>query len=642
MGVLLNDVDEAEKSTPIYNPTALEELASEKIKKYFENSADYWRRKHTMQKRLWARYLNAKMRNKQGDFSNVQLGRTWYICDVIDAILNDSLLGQKPFGRIAGEGVEDFPGAQDMNQVNGWQQEQRYIKNAHRDSLLHSIVTGTGVKIPGWEYYIQTYFDKQEKTMTLQNPADPSNPIEIPTGESEIVKRKEVIDRLSCLRVDEWLTFPIAGGTSPTKDPYFMFLVKYNKKQLKELEATGFIKNVDFIEEGSYGIKKDDREIGDLRIDWTKREQEFSYLDTDSIWIIYYFGLFPYSEDGSVPPSGTPEEPVFIMKPKYDDTILKLDRSPYPAVPCVRDRYSGTDDEWYGRSFMEIVEKLLKLDEDMYGYVQDAAKRELFRRTFVVEGQDQSKLAVWKPDAIIVVPKTLFEKGTLPITEQPRPHMMPNMREQRAVTNQIIDEVSAVLDFVSGADVNEEEKATMTNLRSNFLNKRFKNRMVYYEDHGLHEWMEWQCILNHMFLDDSTVEAITGTPAWLNPFKMIQPIIPMRSFNFIFEGSTKAAENPVQAQILKGILDVSHGIEPGLDEEGNLVQVNRMAIFRQLMRKTSPDEDIDDFFMPAMELGMGMPGQGGSPGSLGAVTPGDLAGKTGVPGSKAGVRPETQ
>lgn len=629
--------DEDIKQPPHYQPTDLEKFASDKIKTFFDNSSSYWLTKHGMQKRLWARYLNTKLQSKDGNFSNVQIGRTWYICDIIESILNGALLEQKPFGKVTGQGIEDFPGGQDMNEVNAWQQQQRYIKNTHRDSLLHSVVTGTGVKIPGWEYYIQTYFDRQENTTKLINPADPSNPIEIPTGEGGVVQKQEIIDRLSCLRIDEWLTFPPPGGTSPVKDPYLMFLVKFNRKQLKELEETGFIKNVDFIEDGAYGAKKEDQDIGDLFIDTAKKEQNSTELDRESIWLIYYFGLFKYSDDGTIPADGA-EEPVFMIRPKYSEVMLKLDQNPYPAIPCVRDRYSGTDDEWYGRSFMEIVEKLLKLDEDMYGYVLDAAKRELFRRTFVPEGQDQSQLAEWKLDAIVEVPKTLFEKGTLPLTEQPRPQMMPNMQAQRQITSEIIDEISGVLDFVSGGDIEEQEKATMTNLRANFLNKRFKGRMSYYEDHGLHEWMEWQCVLNAMFLPDHVVEAITGTPAWLNPFKMIKPIMPMQSFDFVFEGSIKAAENPVQAQILRGLLDMSGSIEPGLDEEGNLVQINRMAIFRQLVRKTSPDEDLDQFFMPV--LGFGGGDTTGASGGIGAVTPGDLAGNFGVPGGNAGIRPE--
>ena len=637
MGTVVPTREEPQGHTPEYKPTALDKKAGEDVKKYFEDSSKYWRTRHDLQKRLMARYLNTKMQDKDTGFTNIQLGRSWYICDVVDSIIGESLYEEKPYGKIAGEGTEDFPGAQDINKVNAWQQEQRYVKAVIRDSRIHSIVTGTGVKIMGWEYYIQRYRDKIEKTMKLMNPLDPDNPVEIPTGEKEIVEQEVVVDRLSSIRVDEWLTFPPAGGVNPKVDPYFMFLIKYNRKQLKELEEVGYLKNVDYIEDSAFGIDKQDTDLQDYFIKKGERKEDSQNLDKDTCWVIYYYGLYRYSEDGEVPPEGVPDEPVVIIKAKYCDTILKFDKSPYPAIPVVRDRYCGEDDEWYGRSFMEVIEKLIKLDENMYGYVQDAAMRELFKRTFVPEGMTDASVARWSPDQIVKIPDGLWQAGKMPFTETPDPHFMNNMQEQRRITSEIIDEISGVLDFVRGGDIQEEEKATMTTARVNFLTKRFKNRMRYYEDNGLQEWMEWQCVLNKMFLDDKTVEAITGTEAWLNPFKLITPILPLRSFDFKFEGSEKAADNPVMAQIYRQMLEVAKGILPGLDENGNLVQPNLMTLYRQYIRKTAPDDDIDDYFMPAVGFGMGAPSGMGAGGGAGAVTPADL-----LPKSGAGIRRETR
>jgi hypothetical protein len=637
MGTVVPTNDEAQtQAMPEYKPTPLEKKASEDIKKYFEASSKYWRSRHDVQKRLWARYLNQKMQEKDSEFSNVQTGRLWYICDVVDSILSDSLLDRKPYGKIRAEDVENFPGSQDINQVNGWQQQQRNIKSPSRDSMLHSVVTGTGVKLVGWEYYIQEFRDVVDKTLKMVNPADPANVIEIPTGEKQETMRQTIVDRLSCIRVDEWLTFPPAGGVNPQVDPYCMFLVKYNRKQLRELEENGFIKNVDYIDEGSYGAKQNDEEIGDLYIDRGKKQEQHKNLDKDSLWTIWYVGLYRWSEDGEVPPKEEADQPVIIIKTKYDDTILKFDENPYPGVPVVRDRYSGTDDEWFGRSFTEIIEKLIKLDENMYGYVNDAALRELFRRTFVSDKMSTAQIAKWHPDQIVKVPDSMMQAGKAPYTENPNPHLMVNMQEQRRITTEILDEISGVLDFVRGGDVEEQEKATMTTARVNFLNKRFKNRIKFYEDNGMQEFMEWQCVLNHLYLKDDVVEQITETPAWLNPFKMIQPIMPLRVFQFEFEGSTRAADNPVLAQIYKQLLDVAKGLPPGIDENGNLVQANLMTLYRQLVRKTAPDDDIDDYFMPALGMGMGMPGQGGGD-QLGAVTPADL-----LPQANAGIRPETR
>lgn len=620
---------------PAYEPTPLEKKASEDLKKYYESSSDYWKPRHDLQKRLWGRYYNQKMQEKDQGFTNIQLGRMWYICDVIDSIMSDALLDRKPFGKIRAEEIEDFPGSQGINQVNAWQQQQRDIKGPSEDSLLHSIATGTGVKLMGWEYFIQEYRDKQDKTVKMLNPLNPAEVVEIPTGETEEVMRRLVVDKLSCIRVDEWLTFPPAGGVNPQKDPYCMFLIKYNRKQLRELEESGFIRNVDHIEEGAYGVKPQDEDVGDLYINRGKKEDQWKNLDKDSLWVILYIGLYRWSDDGSVPGRKEKDQFVIMMKPKYCDTMLKFELNPYPGIPVVRDRYTGADDEWFGRSFTEIIEKIIVLDENMYGYVQDAAMRELFRRTFVSDKMSTAQMAQWGPDQLVSVPDSMMQAGKVPFQEQARAHVIPNMQEQRRISTEIIDEISGVLDFVRGGDVEEEEKATMTNARVNFLNKRMKNRIKYYEDHGIQEFMEWQCVLNARFLKDEVVADITESPLWLNPFKLIVPVMPMRVFSFSFEGSTRAAENPIMAQIYKQLLEVAKGVLPGVDENGNVVQPNLITLYKQLVRKTAPDDDIEDYFMPAMNMPMaGMPGADGNPG---AVVPADL-----MPKAQAGVRSEVR
>jgi hypothetical protein len=219
------------------------------------------------------------------------------------------------------------------------------------------------------------------------------------------------------------------------------------------------------------------------------------------------------------------------------------------------------------------------------------------------------------------------------------------MQEQRRITNEVIDEISGVIDFIRAGESDPDEKATMTMKRSEFINKRFGKRMKFYENNSLHEWMEWQCVLNRLYLPDAVVAQITGKPIWPNPFALIKPIIPLQTFDFQFEGSAKAAQNPVQAQILLQMLDVAKTIPPGIDENGQFVKPNLMAIYRDFVRKSNPDEDVDKYSMPATELDMMMPGAaagGGPGGGLGAVTPGDLLASIGTPKSKAGVRQEAQ
>ena len=333
----------------------------------------------------------------------------------------------------------------------------------------------------------------------------------------------------------------------------------------------------------------------------------------------------------------------WIVLPLFQKGItLRVGRSPYPAIPIERDRYSGTEDEWYGRSFMEVGESIVKHDEDMYGYVNDVARREVFRPWFVPDDMDDSEFTPSEPDKIVHVKAELLKDLAAANTIVRNPQLMPNMQEQRQITGEILDEISAVIDFVKGAGTDPEESATLSSQKMQFLTKRFKKRMKYYENHGLREWMEWQCVLNHLYLTDDVLKSIVGDDIPINPFIFIQPVIPMQSFNFIFEGSTKATDDPVKAQIIRNMIEIAGSIQPGMDDDGQIKQPNLLALYKKYCRLISGEEDIDEYLMPAAIPGIGGL-QGNGPAGLGVTNPAELmSGVQGMPSKGAGVAQEIQ
>jgi hypothetical protein len=614
--------------------TAREVEAAEYLDKFLEESGKYWRNRHRVSKRLWARYMNARLQDKDPNFSNIQLGRSWYICDITDAVIGDNLYARTPFGKISGTGNEDFPGSVAINDMHRVQQNQRNIKNVNADSRLRSIVTGTGVKYIGWEFIKLTYRDKVDKTLNLLDPNNPKQPIEIPTGETEYTEKTEIIDRLAGMEILPWHAFPPPGGISPEKDGCCGFLVKMSRAELENRALTEEFQHTELIDPGSWGHQTTDPEIGDefdQKLLEKDRKDNQPILDKDNIWLFYWFGFYK-DEQGN-------KKQFWMVKPKYQKLMLRMSLSPYPGVPITRDRYCGTDDQWFGFSFMEIIEQQLKLNEDTFGYLLDAAKRELFRTWFVPEDMDQSAFAPSLPDQIVPIPKELAKEGKGPYTVPLPAQYMPNLQEVMTISKDIIEEIAGLIEFANSADVSQDETATKTDKRWQVLSKRLKKRLQYYEQHGLQEWMEWQTVLNKLFLRDDIFEQVTGWPADKNPFMLVKPIIPMQDFNFTFEGSARAADNPVKAQIIKGMIEMAQGIPPGYDTDGVLKQVNTFALYKKFCRLVLDDEDTDEFLMPAMPMVQpGMAGLGGS--GIGPTQPGQLLGTAqNLPSNTAGVGP---
>ena len=634
-----------------FQSSPAEAAAIQHITKAFDSSKRYWSERHSVQKRLWVRFKNVALRVKATGYTNLQTGLFYYLVDIIYSVLKDALLSQRPFGKVTAVGNEDFSGKEAIDHVHVWQNNQADLISAHEDSLLYSVATGTGVKIPGWEYKTVEYTDREERTIKLVNPLNPQGePIELPTGEYEEVQKQEQIDRISCISIPPWRFFPTAGAASLKSAREKMYLVPLSRKELSEMEKDGYIQNLDKVESAAYGnALLGETYLDEYPLKRAKRETENTEDDKDTLWVIYYYGLFPlfnFKENVRDEDAISPDDvKVLMIKPLDDSVILKMEQNTLPDDPCVIDKYNGAEDEIFGTSCMEIVEQLIVHYEDVFGYAQDAATREVFRTLIAPKSLDQSQLTPRRPDAIATMPDAFFEQGKKPFYLEQGTTILTNLLEQRRETRQFIDEVTSVLEFLRGGTEQADETATKTAERARYLNKRFKSRIEYYEQRGIRGWMHWQAVLNHRFLDDEVVAQIAGIAPWENPFKQIIPLIPMISHDFIFEGSAKAADDPVKAQILKDAIEMAKSIPPGPDAEGNFKAVNLLTMFEEFLQKVNVSQDLEKFFinldpeqMALMQALQGGGQGGGGQGGIGAVTPGDML--SGVR-PNAGVRKET-
>ena len=618
-----------------YN-TEVKAIASERIKKAFESSAKFNKEIHDLQKRLWLRYFNQQVRVKSSGYTDLQTGIFYYIVDILNSVIYDSVFSGQPPGKITGIGDEDFDGGQFIDKVHRIQNNDRDVESSKADAVKYSIICGTGIKLLDWKYHKQNFNDNIDEMA-----------FGMPTGNKIPVEVEQYIDKFDSTSIPPWHVFPTAGAASERTAHEVILLFPYSRKELKDMEADGYISGVNNIDKNAWGnILKSSQYLSQDDIDRAKKQSQYTEEDNDRLWCLHFLGLFPLHDTGSLSPDDDidveKEVNCFAIIP-YDDannTVLKLEENEKPGVNIIRERYDGTDDDFWGTTCLMIVEKLIVHFENIHGYANDAAIRAAYNTLIAPKGMDQSGLVPRRPDAIATIPQKFFDENKRPYYLQENSNILPGLLDMRKETRQFIDEITSILEFLRGGTDEDDETATKTSARMKFLSQRFKTRMMFYEKHGLRDHMEWETILNVLYLTDTDFEQFTGVPAMLNPFKLIDPVIPMLSADFLFEGSTKAADDPVKAQIYRQILDSIPAIPPGLNSKGEMVMANAMYVFEQMVKKLDPDGDMDKIFMPVNPAMMGTPGTAtGQASGLGTVAPGDVLGGNSV-SPDAGVRKE--
>lgn len=626
-----------------YNPSLTDAIAAKYVNEKFSEDAYYWQDIHEVQLRLYQRYRNAKLRSRGAGKSDIQISQAYYIVDVISSFITQALLADYPFAKISAIGVEDFAGKQAIDIVNGFQHRQRCVKWPLASALRDAVITGTGVLIPKWGMTEHTFIDKRPKVMTLVNPNDPfGQPIQVPTGQFEYYETKLTDDRFELENISSWNVFPAAGTRGDIDNAHHViFKVKLSRTRLIDMEKSGYISNLKYVDEGAYGTKPQTKATDTSPADRAKREDKDKIYDKESLECLVYWGKFPIEDAsnyiaGSM--SGFDEQECIIIKPLNCDVILKCDKNPYQSQkkPCIMIPYEKLEEELWGFSPLWMAEKLLQHSEDMFNMTQDVANREIYHDIYVPERQDTSKMKQRGVDNIIPVPDEFFANGKWPVSPPPNQYIMPNLMEQKRITNDFIYEVTSAIDIVRGVSGNPSESATKSSMNWHSANNRFKARLQFLEERGIEPVMNWQMAMNHQFLEDDIVELLTGLPPEKNPFKMIVPTIPIMGFDWQFDGSKKASENPIKAQLLRGILDILPLIPPGQDETGRYKAPNGMAVFREYLKNLDVTDNLEKFFiditpdeyemrMQALSAGAGGGRHYDSGSSMGATSVGDIA-----------------
>lgn len=627
-----------------YSPTEAERSGIQHVDKRFQADSKYWEDVHDTQMRLYAKYRNARIRNRGTGYSNIQIAQPYYVADVIASFMIGALLRTYPYAKVTNQGDEDFVGKQIIDRVHGWQHQQPYVKQPTASAVRDSVITGTGVLIPSWSYEENPFLERIPKTVSLVNPADPFGaPIEQPTGEIDLVESTIVDDHIKMQSIPPWNVFPQAGASGDIDNAHHVtYKIRMSKHHLLNWQKAGFIDNVQFISDAAFGSFVTDSTIDDTDVMKAKKEDNARIWDKDSIEVLIYWGLYPFYnfrenlEDGDeIRPD---EVECIIIKPLNSDVILKLERNPYQCQkkPCILFPYDKLEDELFGMGPLWMAEKLFQHNEDMFNMTQDAANREIYSSLYYSDAMDSSQLKQRNVDKLVAVPDALMKERAWPQQAPPNQHILPNIMNQRASTENLIYEVTAAIDMIRGIS-QQEQSATKTNINWRAINMRFGVRMEFMEDNGLNKLMQWNMVLNHQFLDDQTVFLLTGAPPSENPFNLILPTIPITSLDFKFEGSQKAAENPIKAQLIRGIIPLAAMMPPGIDENGNHTIPNMTALFRELLKNLDVTDDLSKFFTTItpedaqQRTNLSLQGQVGSgqadgqeTGSLGALTEGNL------------------
>lgn len=442
-----------------YTPTPAEQYALDHVKRLFDGSKTYYYDKHKRMKRLYAKYMNVPVRGARPvGFSDERLGMVYRVAEILHGVLSKPIMKQSPIGKIYAEGDEDFAGKQAIDRIHSKQQRETRIYNAIDTAIWYSIVTGTGFLMPGWDHHVERSIQQQAKTIQLANPADPLGPpMEIPTGEFEDIEILAEVSRIDAKIVQSWNVFPVAGATSMFGLHTLTYRVPVSRKELYMMQRAGELKNVNNIDfDGATGVMVDEY-IDETDVYRARREDNEVQQDKETVWLLYSYTNFPYfnfeEHMGQEDLKRDDEYDCLIIKPEHDDVILKLkmtgmDVQVKPGIPF---KYGGPDDMFFGISPLEIAEQLIQLQEDMFNWTQDRAKREVYQKIGAVEGVDLAALSQSQLEGIVKIPKELgmnAQQAISPIGSGPS--LMPNLMKNEEKVYTIVDEVTAVVDFVRG------------------------------------------------------------------------------------------------------------------------------------------------------------------------------------------------
>ena len=579
--------DEGRSEDPGIELTNVERRAMKQVEDAFERNKTYWQPDHDRQHRLFNMILNAENPDKPDveGRSNIKTGISWMVHQVIFSVLKNSLLTLVKNIRLEAtkarkiifwlDQMQDY-----LDRLVG-DEEFPIYKNL-RAGLFDLISHGTAVLRPYYRDDLRMAFDG-ENDIEVLNYSGPDLPY-----------------------IASWDTYPTAGATSFDEAHEVIFYEWYYPHELRALERAGKMKNVD---EALRSLSPDPSDfIGDGSDDSGGPREQHSEVATDSsgrIGVLVYWGLFSlYEDEDYVGEDGKDrskhEVETIIIRPVDKAIPLFMGRNPYfsQKKEIVAAKYFDIPGMIWGEAIFGIIEKMFVHQEDWFNIIQDGANAEVYRDRVMSSAVDATQRAQKGVGRDYVVDKEVYKdlNGNVVKYLERGPSILPDAYGQRDYIDNIIQQVAGIFEFLKAASDDVEKTATEIRAMAASLGIRFEQTAMDIGGSLLVQSVAWMMsLLASDGANDEFIARNTGTP--LNPFKQFSPMMPNPAYRIKIDGSMRAIQNVALQNELRDLIEQAKTIPPGVDENGEVVQLNIMRMFLDEI-KLSKLKDTDDYKQP--------------------------------------------
>jgi len=386
-----------------------------------------------------------------------------------------------------------------------------------------------------------------------------------------------------------------------------IFKSKMTVAELRDWEKQGLISGVDDV---VTQLKNDDKlgtgssrksELRSSPESGKNREDENTQID-----ILISYTLFPlYKGDKYIDNQGQDrskdEVECIMIKAKNADKMLLLDRNPFACQEkaFILAGFHFIPGEFWPISVFEITEKLLQHYEDIFNLIQDGANKYIYPKEIYPDtGIDPALLSQDGVGIKIPVPNDMIRDGVIPQYMQIPNSVLADMYSQRDNVNELIQEVTAITDFVRGVTP-QGDKPTATQIRemSQRVSTRFQQSAIRIEASLMKPIWEWLMVMMSEFSDDEQVAKEMGLAE--NPFKQLYPVMPNPAYKIKLTGALRAAESLSNQAKLTELIELSKDLEPmpDPDDPDKLIILNTTAMVVD-KAKMSGLPDVDKYKLP--------------------------------------------
>ena len=587
-----------------HNLTDIELLAVNTVDNAFKRNHAYHKPHHDKQYRLYEFVRNLTPADKiviEGR-SNIQIGMAWMLHGIAFSILKNSISNHEDIVHIEPTKIsKQLFGNDEMDEYlsNNFHDEATDQKSNADDSLWDLTACGSSVLSPSFNH--KTKIVLQDIPETVQLPTGQT----IETG-GTVQQDVEIIEKSSpdFDTYNPWDVYPTANVSKEKNLHEVIFEKSMSAQQLRDWEKMGFIEGLDEFFElherktlESSEESSEDRERRQSSEDETERYGHFK--------IHIYWGLFPlykyrqYIDDENKDRSAD-EVQSLIIKPKGYKYTFALKRNPFyhQLIPAIFSRYSRVPGEFWGVGFTEIAEQTLIHQQDWWNLMQDAANKEIYRdEVHPADGVEELDGAAGAGKRFYISAENLKNRIEPHYIER-GPSILPEVYGQRDYLDNIIKQVTGIVDLVRGITEGPDKTATEVAEIASNINIRFKETSLFIESQLIRPMFNWSVSLLSQFSDDEYIMAYTGLP--FNPFKQFDPMMPNLMYRVQLEGALRASQNIAQRQMLQLLIEISKDAEPmpDPDNDNQLTAINTTLMILDLIKISDAHRDSERYKVP--------------------------------------------